>query len=108
MSTKIFGSTVFNAYGHGNRRAPELLTGTFTMNAIATLTINNVNVCGNGVGTLSSISISPINTAAAIAEGSSKKLFVISQINGTSFTVRTADNVALPASNHDYYYKISI
>jgi hypothetical protein len=64
-------------------------TGTFTLGAAASTTVNDVNVKANSL-----ILPIPNTAAAALIMGSTKSLWTSAKVAGTSFTVSTADGTA--------------
>ena len=69
-----------------NNKIPQKKTGTFTLDADASTTVNDADV-----RTDSTILLMPTNAAAATLIGSSEGLYVSARTSGTSFAVSTAD-----------------
>jgi len=101
-------STTYHIQGRGNRLSEtDNLTGTFTMNNVATLTVDNDNIDNaNLTNGLTRVNITPLNADAATIMGSSKSLYVSGKVAKTSFTVSTADGTNVPATDAIFAYEI--
>jgi len=64
-------------------------SGTFTLTATATFTVNNANVTAASI-----ILWTPTNAAAGTLEGSAKKLYRSTRNAGANFVVATSNGVA--------------
>ena len=101
-------NTSKNIWGSGNRLSDsDNTSGVFTMNGVATLTVNNGNILdASTTSGISVVLVIPLNAAAATAMGGVKSLYVSAKVAKTSFTVATADGNVLPSSNHIFAYQI--
>jgi parallel beta-helix repeat protein len=102
-------NATYQVLGRGNRLSEEdRLTGTFTMNNIAFLVINNSNISNTSLtNSLTTIQIRALDDDAAIIMGSSSlALYVSAKVAKTSFTVRTALNGAVAANTAIFAYEI--
>jgi len=98
----------YNITGRGNRLSEDYpLTGTFTMNNVATCLITNHNFENSAVtGGNSVIRLTPLNGAAGDIIGSAYSLYVYTATAKTSFSVRTANTVAVAAVDAIFAYEI--
>lgn len=101
-------NTSKNIWGSGNRlSASDNTSGVFTMNGVASLTVNNANILDSTTTSgISAVLIIPLNAVAATAMGGVKSLYVSAKVLKTSFTVATADGGVLPSSDHIFAYQI--
>ena len=67
----------------------RVVSGTFTMGAVSSLTITQP-----AVQSLSTITLIPTNASAGTLQGSAKSLYISAKVAGTSFTVSTSNGVA--------------
>jgi hypothetical protein len=97
-----------NIWGSGNRLSDsDNTSGVFTMNGVASLTVNNGNILdASTTSGYSVVLVIPLNAAAATAMGGVKSLYVSAKVAKTSFTVATADGNVLPSSDHIFAYQI--
>ncbi len=107
-SVPIGLNTSRNVTGHGNRLSyTDNLNGTFTLNNVSSLLINNANVIDNGLTSPNTtILIIPLSALSAGVMGSSQSLYVSAKVTGTSFTVKTSDATTVAASDHVFAYRI--
>ena len=101
-------NTSKNIWGSGNRLSDsDNTSGVFTMNGVASLTVNNANILDASTSNGNSVVlVIPLNAAAATAMGGAKSLYVSAKVAKTSFTVATADGNVLPSSDHIFAYQI--
>lgn len=101
-------SGAYNSFGRGNRIDEEnSLRGSFTLNNVSSLVINNANIDEPTETThYTAINITPLNANAATIMGSSKALYVDDTTLKTSFRVATADGTTTAASDAIFAYEI--
>jgi parallel beta-helix repeat protein len=97
-----------NILGRGNRTNRDIpLLGTFTMNDVASLVVNNANIVQAIVtDAIATVVITPLGANSALVMGSAKALYVSAITAGTSFTVSTSDGNKVPATDHIFAYEI--
>lgn len=101
-------NATYNVKGRGNRLSEtDRLTGTFTMNNVASLVVANTNIEDTTTtSAVTTVHIFALNAAAATVMGSTKALYVSAKVAKTSFTVATADASNVAASNAIFGYEI--
>lgn len=97
-----FGGAATKCSSWGNVGGSDALTGSFTLAAAVTTTVNNANILAT-----SRILLVPTNAAAATLMGSAKALYVSARTAATSFAVSTASAVAA-AGTETFDYWISV
>ena len=102
------GSVTYNVRGRGNRLSEtDRLTGTFTINGVATLKVDNDNIADNDLTNgQTHIVLTPLNAAAATIMGSAKALYVSARTVKQDFTVATADGNVVAVSDAIFSYEI--
>ena len=117
LNNECYGASVVNPFGHsvarnvlgrGNRVSrTDNLVGTFTMNNVASLVVNNANYINATItDEIGFILITPLGSNSALVMGSVKALYNSAGVTGTSFTMRTSDNASVPATDHVFAYEI--
>lgn len=88
----------------GNKTGDDPLTGTVTLSAAATTTVNNDNI-NAGSGYTTYVKLQPINTSAGTLVGSTKSPVTATgdYVSGTSFKIRTADGAAAVGTEQFFY-----
>jgi hypothetical protein len=117
LNNEVYGASIVNPFntnltrnilGRGNRTSrTQNLTGTFTMNNVATKTISNTNVTSSTVDDNSmNIIITAKSPEAALVMGSAKALYLFTATAGAEFTVKTSNATTVPATDHIFHYEI--
>lgn len=104
-----FGLSVAdNNKGRGNKLTRTVsLHGTFIMNNVNSLVVNNANIINTTTtDDLTTIIITPLNAAATAIQGSAACLYMSAATTGTSFTVATGNGSTVAATNAIFAYEI--